>query len=307
MIKHRLMLSAAAAALLTAALAGARADTEISTATSTALTTTSAGNIVIDATGAVNISQAAVPIITINSANSVTNNGALSNNADGGFGVVIDTTAGSFQSTGFTSTGTIDLSANGTNKRGIIIQGGNTFYGPITLTTLTAVTLTGAVAGTQSSAMLVQGDASAGLLLVQGTSVTSNILLAGGGIVQNASVNSTASNSIMVDLDGTLNGNFINAASLSGVGPGIIGVQTVGGIHSCASDAAIPAGFTCPSSSGGSFVNGGQISLIGSRTFNSRGNNPEAGSAVVIGGNIDGGFLNTGPGTANNSIQAQIS
>ena len=41
--------------------------------------------------------------------------------------------------TGFASTGSIDLGGNGTNKRGIVIQGGNTFYGPITLTNLTAV------------------------------------------------------------------------------------------------------------------------------------------------------------------------
>jgi hypothetical protein len=308
LIKHRLMLSAAAAALLTAALAvaAARADTEISTATGTELTTTAAGNIVIDATGAVNISKAGVPVITLNSANSVINNGALTNTADGGFGVVIDTTAGNLQSTGFTSTGTIDLSANGTDKRGILIQGGHTFYGPITLTSLTAVSLTGATAVTQSSAMSVQGDASAGLVLVQGTSVTSNIALLGGGIIQNASTNSTASNSIMVDLDGTLNGNFVIQSALSGVGPGLVGVQTLGGIHSCASDTAKPAGFTCPTSSGGSFINAGQISLIGSRIFNSRGNNPEAGSAVIIGGNIDGGFLNTGPGTSNNANQAQI-
>ncbi len=308
MIKHRLMLSAAAAALLTAALAvaAARADTEVSTATSTALDTTTGGNIVIDSTGAINISQAAVAVITLNSANSVTNSGGLSNTADGGYGVVIDTTSGNLLSTGFTSAGSIDLSGSGTNKRGIIIQGGHTFYGPITLTDLNVVDLTGATSVAQSSALVVQGDGSAAFLLVQGTTVTSNILLGGGGISQSASVNSTASNSIMVDLDGTLNGNFINSGSLTGIGPNIIGVQTVGGIHSCASDTAQPAGFTCPTSSGGSFINAGQISLIGSTTFNSRGNNPEAGSAVVIGGSIDGGFLNTGPGTSSNTTQASI-
>jgi len=109
----------------------------------------------------------------------------------------------------------------------------------------------------------------------------------------------------MVDLDGTLNGNLVLQSGLSGVGPGMIGVQTLGGIHSCASDTAAPSGFTCPTISGGSLINAGAINLIGSSIYNSRGN-PEAGSALIIGGSIDGGVLNTGPGTSNNLSQALI-
>ncbi len=310
MIKHRLMLSAAAAALLTAAVAvaAARADTEISNATSTELTTATGGNIVIDATGAVNISKSTIPVVTLNTNNSVINNGGLSNaNIDAGFGVLIDTSSGNLLSSGFASTGTIDLGGNGITKRGIVIQGGHTFYGPITLTSLAAVSLTGATAVTQSSSVILQGDGSAAFLLLQGTTVTSNILLGGGGIIQSASTNSTASNSIIVDLDGTVNGNFVLQSGLSGIGPGLVGVQTLGGIHSCASDTAIPAGFTCPTSSSGAFVNAGQISLIGTNIFNSRGNNPEAGSAIIIGGSIDGGFVNTGPGTSSSQGQALLS
>ena len=221
---------------------------------------------------------------------------------------MIDTTAGSLLSPlGFASTGTIDLGGNGTGKLGIVIQGGNTFYGPITLTNLNAVSITGAVAVTQQSSMIVQGDSSAALLLVQGTKVTSNILLGGGGIGQQSTVNSTASNAIMVDLDGTVNGNVIIQGGISGVGAGMIGVQTLGGIHSCASDTGAPSGFTCPASSGGTFVQAGTISLIGTATPSTRGGNPEAGSAVVIGGSIDGGFINTGPGTSSNVSQATIS
>jgi hypothetical protein len=304
------MLSAAAAALLTAVMtaAAARADTTITTSTSTELTTATGGNIVIDATGAVNIAKSGVAAVTLNSANSVANNGAISNTGtDNGVGVVIDTTAGNILSAnGFVSTGNVDVGGTGTSKRGIVIQGGNTFYGPISLTTLNAVSLTGAVVPTQQSAVIVQGDGSAAFLLVQGTKVTSNISLAGGGIVQNASLNSTAANSIMVDLDGTLNGNLVIQSGLSGVGPGLVGIQTLGGIHSCASDTAAPSGFTCPTSSGGSLVNAGTISLIGTQNFKSNGN-PEAGSALVIGGSIDGGFINTGPGTSNNLAQALIS
>ncbi|HSS13881.1 MAG TPA: autotransporter outer membrane beta-barrel domain-containing protein, partial [Rhizomicrobium sp.] len=143
-------------------------------------------------------------------------------------------------------------------------------------------------------------------LLLQDTKITSNIFLGGGGIVQSASVNSTAANSVIVDLDGAVNGNFIILSGVSGVGPGMIGIETLGGIHSCASDTGAPSGFTCPVSSGGSLVNAGTISLIGTQTFNSRGN-PEAGSALIIGGSIDGGFLNAGPGTSSNSAAATIS
>lgn len=308
MIKHRLMLSAAAAALLTAAVAAARADTTITTSTSTELLTSTSGNIVIDATGSVNIVKAGVAAVTLNSANTVTNNGTISNpGTDSGVGVIIDTTAGNiFSSTGFSSTGNIDVGGSGTSKRGIVIQGGNTFYGPITLTTSQAVSLTGAITPAQQSAVIVQGDGSAAFLLIQGTKVTSNIILAGGGIAQSASANSTASNGIVVDLDGTLNGNLIIQSGISGVGPGLIGVQTLGGIHSCASDTAAPSGFTCPTSSGGSLVNAARISLIGTQTFKAN-NNPDAGSALIIGGSIDGGFINTGPGTSNNLSQALIS
>ncbi len=307
MIKHRLMLSAAAAALLTAVMtvAAANADTNITTQTSTELVTSSAGNIVIDATGAVNITKNNIAAITINSSNVVSNNGAISNTGtSGALGVVIDTTNGNLVSS-FTSTGNIDLGGTGTDKRGIVIQGGKTFYGPINLTVLNALTLTGQTVPTQQSALIIQGDTSAAFLLAQGTKVTGNIFLSGGGIVQNASTNSTASNSIMVDLDGTLNGNLVIQSGLSGVGPGLIGVQTLGGIHPCASDTGAPSGFSCPTSSGGSLINAGAINLIGSALYNTRGN-PEAGSALVIGGSVDGGIINTGPGTANNLSQALI-
>jgi Autotransporter beta-domain len=311
LIKHRLMLSAAAAALLAAALAAAaRADTEVSTATSTALSTSTSGNITIDASGSVGIQTSGTPAIAVNSNNSLANNGSISNgNVDTGIGVSIDTSGGNINpgTAGVSSTGTINLGGNGTGKFGIVVQGGNTFYGPITLTTLTALnTLTGTTAASQASSLIIQGDSSAAFELVQGTKITSNILLAGGGIIQDSSVNSTASNSVMVNLDGTLNGNLLINSALSGVGAGMTGIQTLGGIHSCASDSGAPSGFTCPASSGGAFLNAGSISLIGISFPNSRGGNPEAGSAVIIGGNIDGGFVNDGPGTSSTQSAALI-
>jgi hypothetical protein len=306
------MLSAAAAALLAAALAAvpASADVEITTSTSTALSTSTSGNITINNGAGVGITKSSIPTITLNSNNFVVNNGFFSNaNTDAGYGVLIDTSLGNLvpPTAGFASTGSIDLGGNGANKRGIIIQGGNTFYGPITLTNLSVTALTGATAVTQQSSIIVQGDASAAFILLQNTKVTSNILLGGGGVIQNATLNSTASNSIMVDLDGTLNGNLVLQSGLSGVGGGMVGVEVLGGIHSCASDTGRPSGFTCPTSSGGTFINAGAISLIGTQNFNTRGNNPESGSAVIIGSSIDGGFISTGPGTSSNLGKSLIS
>ena len=50
---------------------------------------------------------------------------------------------------------------SGTNKRGIVITGGKTFYGPITLTNLTAVAVNGATATASQSSLILQGDGSA--------------------------------------------------------------------------------------------------------------------------------------------------
>ena len=302
------MLSAAAAALL-AAVASAHADVEVTTTTSTALTTATSGNISIGPNGGVGIT-ADSPTITINSNNSVTNNGFIANTGTANAtGVLIDTSVNSGvlfpPATGFSSTGTIDLAGNGTGKRGIVVAGGGTYYGPISLTGLTGL---GNGLTTQTSSMLIQGDTSVAFWLQQNTKITSNILLGGGGIIQNGSTNSTQSDSIVVLLDGALNGNFFNSGQISAAGAGLIGIQVNGGINSCASAVgSAPAGFTCPTSSGGSLVNSGVISLTGTGTPNQRGNNPESGSAVIIASSLAGGFVNAGPGTGSNVPVALIS
>ena len=302
------MLSAAAAALL-AAVAAARADTNITTSTSTALVTSSAGDISIATSGGIGLTTAATPVVTINSNKSLNNSGFIANTGTtDAVGILIDTSGGNLfpPSAGLISTGTIDLAGNGTGKRGIFITGGNTFYAPITLGALTATTQVSQVT-TQSSSMLIQGDSSVAFWLTQGTKITSNILLGGGGIIQNGSVNSQQSNSVVVLIDGSVNGNFVNGGEISGAGAGLTGIQINGAINSCASDAAKPAGFTCPTASGGSFINAGVISLTGTGMPSARGGNPESGSALVIASSISGGFLNNGPATSSNIPVALIS
>ena len=304
------MLSAAAAALLAAALAAstARADTEISANQSTPVSTSTTGNLTIDSNVGISIATAATAAVTLNSNNSVLNNGIISNTGvDNAIGVEIDTSTGNLLSpAGFASTGTISLTGAGVGKQGLWITGGNTFYGPITLTSLGATALNGTTGIAQSSGMVIKGDQSIGVYLVNGTTITSNILTGGGGIIYNASDNSTASNSIVIDLDGKVNGNFINAGSISAVGPGVVGIYEAGGISTCASDTNAPAGFTCPVSSGGSFVNLGQISMQGTAIINPRGNNAEAGSAIIIANSIAGGFFNGGPGSGSSVSTASI-
>jgi hypothetical protein len=306
------MLSAAAAALVAAG--AARAATEISTSTSTPLATASAGDITIDAGGAISISTASTAAATINSGNFLINNGTVANTGvDGAIGVQLDTTAGSIYSpAGFGSTGAINLSGNGASKRGIWITGGNTFYGPITLTSLTGITTTGTATTTQASSISIQGDSSAALALDEGTKVTSNIVLAGSGITQAGSTNSTATGAIGVFLSGTVYGNVLNLAPITSVGAGIIGFETLGGIHACSADPGVaggtaPSGFSCPSVSGGSLVNAANIQVVGTATPSSRGGNAESGSALIVGGSIDGGFLNNGPSTSSNVTAAVIS
>src|ERR1700754_2927132 len=94
--KHRLMLSAATAALLAAPLTISAAHAAATTITETrkaAIDTTTLGDITITS-GGVDI-KAATPAVTINSNNFLINQGSISNqNTAGAIGIAVDTTAG---------------------------------------------------------------------------------------------------------------------------------------------------------------------------------------------------------------------
>ena len=96
----------------------------------TALTTSSAGNITIETTGAISI-KAGSAAVTINSNNSVTNQGGISNPNTSNVDrlSLIDTTAGNIvaPAAGLDNLGTIDLSGDGNTKTGIEIMGGNPY------------------------------------------------------------------------------------------------------------------------------------------------------------------------------------
>ena len=299
MTKQRLMLSAATGALWASVLAVslAHADTTISSSTSTALTTSSGGNITVDANGSVAVSAASAAL-TLNSNNFITNGGRVANTGTGGaYGFIIDTSAADIVSTGgLTNFGAIDLTGAGSAKTAIMINGGKTYFGNVSL----GVSTVGA------SSVTVQGDTSSAFYLANNTKMDGNLLL-GGSMTMGPASGSQGSSSTLVTLDGKLNGNVLidTTGTLSNLGSGARGVQILGGIGSCASDAAnFPSGFTCAAVSEGSFVNQGIIQVVGTQFASAQTTNPESGSAVVIGSSIDGGFVNAGPATASAGITA---
>ncbi|MGZ5922255.1 MAG: hypothetical protein ACXWLT_10855, partial [Rhizomicrobium sp.] len=139
MTKHRLMLSAATAALLTTPfmISATFADTTITDTKKAAINTTTDGNITISS-GGVEI-KAATPAVTVNSNNFLINEGSISNqNTAGAIGIAVDTSAGNLvTSTGVANLGGINLTGSGTGKSALLIEGGHTFFGPITFSAVT--------------------------------------------------------------------------------------------------------------------------------------------------------------------------
>ena len=110
----------AAILAMPAVYSAARADTDISADNKTAQTTATDGNITIEQTGQVEI-KASAPAITINSSNSLTNLGSISNvDTTTATGVLIDTSAGNLVN----STGVVQcrrpqpVGGNGTRQGG---------------------------------------------------------------------------------------------------------------------------------------------------------------------------------------------
>jgi hypothetical protein len=299
--KHRLMLSAATAALLAAPLmiSAARAATTITDTRKDAINTTTLGDITIS-TGGVDI-KAASPAVTINSNNFLLNQGSISNqNTAGAIGILVDTTAGDIvNSSGITNLGSINLTGDGTGKSAMVIQGGHTFFAPITFSNVVSV-VGSTVAG---SSVSVLGDSSNIFTLVQGTTIDGDVTM-GGTMVLSASDKSTTFGNTAIDIEGNLQGNFIigQGASLTSVGNQARGIVILGPITACVNNAG--NGYTCANSgtataSTGTFANFGSITVFGTINPNRKGGNFESGSAVVIGNSIAGGFLNAGPSTSN--------
>lgn len=303
MTKHRLMLSAATAALLAAPfmVTAGRADTTITGTQKSAINTTTDGNITIQ-TGGVQI-KAASPAVTVNSNNFLLNEGTISNdNTSNAVGIAVDTSAGNIvNSTGIANVGAISLTGNGTGKSALLIEGGNTFFAPITFSSVTT-TAGSTVTGVSGSSVSVVGDGSNILTLIQGTTVDGNIGLSG-TMTETASDKSTAQGNTAIDIEGNLNGNFVigSLSTLTAVGNQARGIFITGAISPCANNSSV--GYTCANSgtaaaSTGAFANFGSISVIGTTFPNQKGGNFESGTAVTIANSVAGGFFNAGPATS---------
>ena len=321
MTKQRLMLSAAMAALTAgaAAYSAARADTDITSETKSAIATASAGNITIEANGAITI-KAATPVVSVNSSNSVANSGSISNtDTNNASGIVVDTGAGNLvSSSGIFNLGSINLTGTGGAKGALVIGGGGTLFAPITFSDVTSATTVGTstTQSVQSSSVSVQGDNSYAVFFAQGTTIDGNMRL-GGVMVMSPSKDSRVAGSTLIELDGNLQGNLVlaNTFNAQNVGLSARGVAILGPISPCLDNASLS--YTCATASTalvggttlgnvGAFVNSGQITVVGTAVPSVKGGNPEGGSAVVIANSIAGGFLNNGPATANGTTASAV-
>ena len=311
------MLSAAVA-VLCALGAAARADTVISTLSTTAHTTATDGNLTINSSGGIQI-KASGAALTINSNNTVINNGVISNgDNDTAGGILIDTSAGDIitpNGAGLTSTNTITITGTGEGKNGVEVLGPNHYFGAITLNNLTPAALLGG-----GSTITMSGDTIANFRTDAGSFVDGDIQM-GGSISAQAPATPIAGSEtpILANLGGTLYGNlsFDSTTAGSSVGAGARGILIVGGgLRACASDnsasatAAAAAGFACGTGPAGlgALINGGKIVTVGQVFVNPASKNPvlEGGTVLGVGATIAGGIYNNGPFTANPSATVGV-
>ena len=314
------MLSAAMAAILamSAVYTAAQADTDIATDVKAAQDTATVGNITIKPAGQIDL-KAAVAAVTINSSNSLVNLGNISNTGtSSATGILINTSGGNLVTAGGVyNVGGLGLTGDGTGKAALAVFGGNTFFGPITFSEVTAASLVSGAATTstvQSSSIAVQGDQSYLFYFAQGTTIDGNVGF-GGASQLVTSKNSTAAGATAMEIDGNLQGNLVfdTTSNVTNFANQARGVVILGPISPCVNNASL--GYTCAASSTavvggttlgnvGAFVNGGSITVLGTTNPSTKAKdvNPESGSAVIIANSIAGGFLNNGPATASSSI-----
>ena len=276
--KRALMLTAATMALLSGR---AMADdfSDITTEVQQQLMTSTAkdgapSDILIESTGSVVVTVAG-PAIEIDSPNSVTNKGKITNlDTDFAVGVQLDATAaGNGPGDGVVAldnAGTIDLSGKGTGKTGILI---GIFNGD------TTGSFTGDIMLEAASSVKVAGDGSIGMHFADATTFNGDVTIDGNlGVVPTDTKSTSSGQVIGLRMDGDVNGNILIGTSGNLVASGFEaqGMMLFGDLN-------------------GSLTNEGHIGAIGTSSPVSGGINPEANSALVVAGSISGGILNEGP------------
>ncbi|HEY8698171.1 MAG TPA: autotransporter outer membrane beta-barrel domain-containing protein [Rhizomicrobium sp.] len=278
MTKRALMLTAATVALLSGP-ATAQDFSDITTEVDQQLLTSTAkdgapSDILIESSGSVVVTVAG-PAIEIDSPNSVTNKGKITNlDTDFAIGVELDATAaGNGPGDGIVALdnfGTIDLSGKGTGKTGILIGIANEDTSGI---------FTGDIMLEAASSVKVVGDGSIGMHFADATTFNGDVTIDGNlGAVPSDTKSTSAGQVVGLRMDGDINGNILigTSGNLVASGFGAQGMMLFGDVN-------------------GSLTNEGHIGAIGTASPVSGGINPEANSALVVAGNITGGILNEGP------------
>jgi len=288
--KRALMLSAAVAALLSG---HAMADTTITTKVTSPQFTSNDGDITITSDGQVTVttSPPTSPAVDINSDAIVTNQGLISYQGDG-------SATGVELTTGFTgefiSSGKIDLTGTGTGKNGLLISGvpGDPNSGTFTGIIPTGGVLPLAINLQSGSSLSLQGDDSIGINQLSGTTIDGNIDIAGTVSVvptSSTSTSTTTGHVIGINLGGTLDGSLDieTGGIIQATGEGSQGVQILGPVT-------------------GSVINNGTIQAIGTLRVNQANpNQPQAGTALGIGGSVLQGIYNAGPATLTDTTTAR--
>jgi len=234
-LKVRLLLGAAAPFVF---ILPAAAQVQITTATTAPVSTATANsgapaNVEITSAGSIAAPVAAgSTVVTINSSNSLTNNGQVSiNNSDNATGVrILPNFTGGYSGTGQISViedyvrtdtdsdGDLDGAlAQGTGRAGILVDPGGTMNGNILIGAIGA----DGAAGARAGGVTVKGNNSFGVSIR--SALNGNYVQRGGLLV-------TGSNSIGLDVREDVTGNIVIGGTLTAQGEGAIGARILGDV-----------------------------------------------------------------------------
>ncbi|WP_417483443.1 autotransporter outer membrane beta-barrel domain-containing protein [Maricaulis sp.] len=287
-MRRRFMFASALVTLSVAAPA-AFADREVTTTVTDPIATSTAGdggvadNVVISSTGRVTLTTVTDPALTLDSDNSVTNNGniTVTTDDDGGIGVhVLGGNTGSF-----TNSGSIQVLSETlpTDEDGDGDLDGDTATGGSRVAVLVdgAAVFTGDILFTSSSSIVVRGNDSAGIRIL--TNLDGNFSNTGALTI-------IGDDSVGIDVQDDISGDVVIGGSVTATGEDSIGVSLNGDI-------------------GGRLLVSGAVSSNGYRfsgvltddlieefdlTLDPEDDNI-SGSAIVISGNVAQGLLVNGP------------
>lgn len=201
-------------------------------------TTTEGDDVIIDSNGSVVVTTTG-PAVTVNSENTLTNNGAITiSDVDDAIAVSLEGGA----NRGFTNSGTITVNedytpedtdgdgiadgsvAIGSGRTGILISGASPFEGNVVLEA-SSVDDDGNV--TTASTIRVEGNESYGINLANTTMMTTGL---SGDLTNGGSITLIGDNGAAVNIAGNMNGELVNTGNVSAAGENSYGYNISGDI-----------------------------------------------------------------------------